>query len=472
MTAHPRAPGTASRPPCETHRSRDAGPFAPPSLVSQAYATPWGAPASIQLGATGTALMPQATTYAYDARQRLTTIQTGEAQSPWESQSLAMTYDDAGNVKTVTDQWSAEVATYTYDDLNRLTGMALTEHSQAAPGASYTYDTIGNMLTKQEGASPNYTLLYQLGGSNLFGAHTAWAMIGPGVSTRAELSYDPNGNLCVTGPFIGCPTLSGYHIGASIYTYDAENRLISMPDATAGVDTFDTYTYDAGGSLLMRRMADGSSTVYIGGVYEASYSAGGVLTGVVKYYPFGGRNVAMRDAAGAMHYLLADHLGSTVGMMGALGNIQALQAYWPYGAVRSSTTITQTDKLFTGQRQEPADPAGLGLYDYRARFYSTLVGRFVSADSVTNDGLNRYTYVRNNPLRLVDPSGLDAVFGCGLSEYCEHGTSILDWRGFVLGYWYLKGISFGPYTLDQAFNLLAYVTMGKPHWDASRTLQA
>ncbi len=94
-----------------------------------------------------------------------------------------------------------------------------------------------------------------------------------------------------------------------------------------------------------------------------------------------------------------------MGMMGALGNIQALQKYWPYGAVRSSTTITQTDKLFTGQRQEPADPAGLGLYDYRARFYSTLVGRFVSADTITKDGLNRYAYVRDNPLRFVDPSG-------------------------------------------------------------------
>ena len=100
--------------------------------------------------------------------------------------------------------------------------------------------------------------------------------------------------------------------------------------------------------------------MYIGGVYEASYSAAGALTGVVTYYPFGGRNVAMRTADGKLHYLLADHLGSTVGVMDASGTVEATQTYWPYGAVRSGTAITQTDRLYTGQRQEPAYPAALG----------------------------------------------------------------------------------------------------------------
>jgi RHS repeat-associated protein len=71
--------------------------------------------------------------------------------------------------------------------------------------------------------------------------------------------------------------------------------------------------------------------------------------------------------------------------------------------------ITQTDKLFTGQRSEPADE-GLGLYNYRARFTSTTTGRFLSADPITPgtmdpQGLNRYAYVRGNPVRFTDPSG-------------------------------------------------------------------
>ena len=52
--------------------------------------------------------------------------------------------------------------------------------------------------------------------------------------------------------------------------------------------------------------------------------------------------------------------------------------YWPYGATRSGA-ITQTDKLYTGQQQEAGDDA-MGLYNYKARFYSTVTGRFVSAD--------------------------------------------------------------------------------------------
>jgi len=43
--------------------------------------------------------------------------------------------------------------------------------------------------------------------------------------------------------------------------------------------------------------------------------------------------------------------------------------------------ITVTDKLFTGLQDEPGDSA-LGLYNYKARFYSTTFGRFVSADPV------------------------------------------------------------------------------------------
>ncbi|MBC7252214.1 MAG: RHS repeat-associated core domain-containing protein, partial [Anaerolineae bacterium] len=61
---------------------------------------------------------------------------------------------------------------------------------------------------------------------------------------------------------------------------------------------------------------------------------------------------------------------------------------------------------FTGQRLE----AGLGLLDYRARFYDPVLGRFVSADTIVPEpgnpqDLNRYAYVRHNPLRYTDPSG-------------------------------------------------------------------
>lgn len=51
-----------------------------------------------------------------------------------------------------------------------------------------------------------------------------------------------------------------------------------------------------------------------------------------------------------------------------------------------------------------------GLYNYDARLYDPIVGRFISADSVVSDlydpqSLNRYAYCVNNPLIYTDPSG-------------------------------------------------------------------
>ena len=68
-----------------------------------------------------------------------------------------------------------------------------------------------------------------------------------------------------------------------------------------------------------------------------------------------------------------------------------------------------TDKLFTGQRET----AGLGIYHYQARFYSPKLGRFLSADTIVPDpanpqDLNRYAYVRNNPLKYTDLAGMPA----------------------------------------------------------------
>ena len=59
---------------------------------------------------------------------------------------------------------------------------------------------------------------------------------------------------------------------------------------------------------------------------------------------------------------------------------------------------------FTGQRLD----ASTGLYFYHARYYDASLGRFISPDPFVQDPgdpqtLNRYAYVRNNPVNLVDP---------------------------------------------------------------------
>ncbi|MBK9926402.1 MAG: hypothetical protein IPP66_14090 [Anaerolineales bacterium] len=78
-----------------------------------------------------------------------------------------------------------------------------------------------------------------------------------------------------------------------------------------------------------------------------------------------------------------------------------------------------TDKLFTGQQEM----AGLGIYNYGARFYSPKLGRFLSADTIVPNlynpqDLNRFSYVRNSPLNYIDPTGHDPYSTCGGNPAC------------------------------------------------------
>ena len=86
------------------------------------------------------------------------------------------------------------------------------------------------------------------------------------------------------------------------------------------------------------------------------------------------------------------------------GSLDSSMTFYPFGGTRSGSV--NTEQKFTGQRLD----AGTGLYYYGARYYDATIGRFISADTLVQDftnpqTLNRYSYVLNNPLRYVDPSG-------------------------------------------------------------------
>jgi RHS repeat-associated protein len=129
---------------------------------------------------------------------------------------------------------------------------------------------------------------------------------------------------------------------------------------------------------------------------------------VRKYYSFGGQTVAMDDGSG-LQYFLSDHLGSIVAVTDASGTLISQQRYLPFGGVRDDAgTIAQTDYGYTGQRL--LDSGMGGLMDYKARFYSPYLNRFVQPDSILPDpsnpqAFNRYSYVLNSPIIHNDPTG-------------------------------------------------------------------
>jgi RHS repeat-associated protein len=150
------------------------------------------------------------------------------------------------------------------------------------------------------------------------------------------------------------------------------------------------------------------------------------VAAVTKYYYFGGRRVAMRGPDG-VYYLHADHLGSTSLTTDDSGEVVARQLYHPFGTVRWSEGTLPTDFGFTGQRHD-----GTGLVFMHARYYHPSLGRFISADTIVPgaanpQAFNRYSWVFNNPLVYVDPSGHDPLDDQWQTEFQEYHNRPPNW---------------------------------------------
>jgi RHS repeat-associated protein len=137
---------------------------------------------------------------------------------------------------------------------------------------------------------------------------------------------------------------------------------------------------------------------------------------VKKYYSFARQIIAMKDSDG-LKYFISDHLGSISLVLKPDGpdadteiDIEQ-QRYLPFGAPRTKSpyaAVTSTDFGYTGQRK--LDSGMGGIMDYKARMYSPYINRFLQPDSVIPNlynpqSLNRFSYVRNNPINYSDPSG-------------------------------------------------------------------
>ncbi|WKZ49069.1 MAG: RHS repeat-associated core domain-containing protein [Anaerolineales bacterium] len=236
--------------------------------------------------------------------------------------------------------------------------------------------------------------------------------VSPETGTPDTYQYDANGNMT-------CRIENGV-----VYThaYNAENRASSIAkrntDCTGTIVESWSFAYDGDGVRVSTAHFTGTSgtpdsitSYFMGGQYEVKDGA------TKKYYSIAGMTVAMQDASG-LQYLLTDHLDSTVAVTDSTGTLTSQQRYLPFGGVRSipNSPILSTDFGYTGQRLLDAGMGG--IMDYKARFYSPALGRFLQPDSIIPDqsnpqSWNRFAYVLNNPIRYTDPTGHRA---CGDGE--------------------------------------------------------
>jgi RHS repeat-associated protein len=327
-------------------------------------------------------------TYGYDANSRLTDV-----SKPGSAAHL--TYDPAGR-RTSLSLPNGVVTEYGYDAASRLTSLVYRTPASVLGELTYQYDAAG-YRTRVGGALAE-TLLPPAAASATYDAGNRQLAFGD-----AHTTFDANGNATsISGPS-----------GVTGLEWDARNRLIrvSSPGVTA------EYTYDGFGRRIRKRVG-GADTRY---VYDGVDIVQELTTGGPVSYVHSNviDELLMIERPEGRSFPAADGVGSTVLVTNEAGATAARYLYEPFGATMSTNPGFPNAFRFTGRELDET-----GLYHYRARYYDPRAHRFVSEDPLgIAAGLNVYAYVNNNPLKFVDPLGLDLqdadIIPAGFRDFCK-----------------------------------------------------
>ena len=250
---------------------------------------------------------------------------------------------------------------------------------------------------------------------------------------QASYSYDPNGNRTQVTRGAGLPIIATYdeqdrltRAGIHEYAYTDAGELRSKRDTSAAATT--TYDYDAMGALTGVTLPGATRLDYVidpngrrvakkrNGAVVQSFRYGAGLAPLAELNPDGTvlsqfvyatrPNVPEYMLRGGQRYrIVTDHLGSPRVVVNAdTGAVAQEIEYDEFGRVTSDTNPGFQPFGFAG-----------GLYDrdtklvrFGARDYDPETGRFTAKDPIDFAGgdTNLYSYVAQDPVNLVDPSGL------------------------------------------------------------------
>jgi len=309
------------------------------------------------------------TTYSYDALSRL--LSALHQVNGTTLDGAAYTYDPASNRKSKTNYLDNSVSSYTYDPTYQLT--QATQASKTVE--SYSYDAVGNRLSSLNVASYSYD------GSN----HLTSS------SDGTTYSYDSNGNT----------TAKADAGGATTFNWDFENRLAKV--VLPGSSTV-SFTYDPFGRRIQKLSAGGTvNYLYDGASIVEEVDQNGTSLG---RYTQRGQSIdqpLFMVRSSITSYYEADGLGSISSLSDPAGALANTYTYDAFGNKLSSMGALANSFQFTGREFD----SETSLNSYRARYYSSSIGRFIGEDPLRDD-TNLYRYVLNRPSTLTDPTGLQA----------------------------------------------------------------
>jgi RHS repeat-associated protein len=131
---------------------------------------------------------------------------------------------------------------------------------------------------------------------------------------------------------------------------------------------------------------------------------------VVEYYHL--------DALGSVR-VVTDQNGQV--LKNAAGVEVGRHDFLPFGEEWNPPASAKEKKLFTGHERD----AETGLDYFGARYYRAYLGRFTTVDPLGSSArrdnpqtFNRYSYALNNPLKWVDPTGMDVAKSCVQDPSC------------------------------------------------------